>query len=92
MADGAKVFTSACAIWLKNYVITNEQRNQLLIIRNSLRSDANLADTSLKEALQSDFLKNIRDSDEHLHETEGGCALWIKREWVRSLHRTHTAG
>ncbi len=55
-------------------------------------SDANLMDTSLKEALQSDFLKMIRDSDEHLHETEGGCALWIKREWLRSLHSTHTTG
>jgi hypothetical protein len=49
-------------------------------------------DTSLKEALQSDFLKMIRDSDEHLHETEGGCALWVKREWVRSLHSTHIEG
>ena len=118
------------------WVVTNEQRNQLKIIRDVLRtefralfitvpgdeeeiggclsagkgfihinaegdvepcpfapySDANLMDTSLKEALQSDFLKEIRDSEEHLHETEGGCALWIKREWLRSLHNQHITG
>jgi len=118
----------------EDWVITDEQRNQLMIIRNSLRSefralfitvpgdeeeiggclsagkgfihinaegdvepcpfapysDANLRDISLKEALQSDFLKMIRESEEHLHETEGGCALWIKREWLRSLHSSHT--
>jgi hypothetical protein len=49
-------------------------------------------DTTLKEALQSDFLKMIRESEVQLHETEGGCALWIKREWLRSLHSTHTTG
>jgi hypothetical protein len=40
---------------------------------------------SLKDALQSKFLKSIRESNEHLSETEGGCALWVKREWVRSM-------
>ncbi len=48
-------------------------------------SDANLRDSSLKEALQSEFLKRIRQNHGHLSETEGGCALWIEREWVRSL-------
>jgi len=48
-------------------------------------SDMNLRDSSLKEALQSEFLKAIRENQNQLHETEGGCALWIKREWVRSL-------
>jgi MoaA/NifB/PqqE/SkfB family radical SAM enzyme len=120
----------------EDWVLTDYQRNQLMVTRNSLRSefralfitvpgdeeeiggclsagkgfihinaegdvepcpfapysDANLMETSLKEALQSEFLKMIRESDEHLHETEGGCALWIKREWVRSLHSTHTLG
>lgn len=120
----------------EDWVITVEQRNQLMITRNLLRSefralfitvpgdeeeiggclsagkgfihinaegdvepcpfapysDANLMDTTLKEALQSDFLKMIRESEEQLHETEGGCALWIKREWLRSLHSTHTTG
>ncbi len=51
-------------------------------------SDSNLRDLSLKEALKSEFLKTIRQSHEQLSETEGGCALWVKREWVRSLiHR-----
>ncbi len=48
-------------------------------------SDTNLKDTPLKEALQSKFLKAIRQNHDKLHETEGGCALWVKREWVQSL-------
>jgi len=48
-------------------------------------SDTNLKDTPLKEALQSDFLRAIRQNHEQLNETEGGCALWVKREWVQSL-------
>jgi MoaA/NifB/PqqE/SkfB family radical SAM enzyme len=48
-------------------------------------SDTNLRDLSLQEALQSDFMKAIRENSEQLHETEGGCALWLKREWVKSL-------
>ena len=48
-------------------------------------SDANLRDSSLKDALQSDFLRSIRENRESLSETEGGCALWVEREWVRSL-------
>jgi MoaA/NifB/PqqE/SkfB family radical SAM enzyme len=48
-------------------------------------SDANLRDSSLKDALQSEFLRAIRQNHDQLHETEGGCALWIKQEWVRSL-------
>lgn len=50
-------------------------------------SDANLRDSSLKEALQSEFLRTIRQNHDKLRETEGGCALWIEREWVRSLLR-----
>jgi hypothetical protein len=41
--------------------------------------------SSLKDALWSEFLKVIRDKHEHLTETQGGWALWIEREWVRSL-------
>jgi len=48
-------------------------------------SDTNLNESSLKDALQSEFLKKIRQNHEHLSETEGGCALWIKREWVKSV-------
>ena len=51
-------------------------------------SDTNLRDMSLKEALQSEFLKAIRQNREELKETEGGCALWAKREWLRSLLHT----
>lgn len=48
-------------------------------------SDANIRNTPLREALQSDFLKQIRLNHEQLKETEGGCALWVKREWVKTL-------
>jgi MoaA/NifB/PqqE/SkfB family radical SAM enzyme len=51
-------------------------------------SDTNLRDMSLKDALQSEFLKKIRENHGHLNETEGGCALWVEREWVRSLLHT----
>ncbi|UCE21097.1 MAG: radical SAM protein, partial [Candidatus Aminicenantes bacterium] len=51
-------------------------------------SDVNLKDSTLKKALQSEFLRTIRQNHDQLHETEGGCALWIKREWVRSLLHT----
>ncbi|MFC2062763.1 radical SAM protein [Chloroflexota bacterium] len=52
-------------------------------------SDSSLRDMPLKEALKSDFLKKIRDNHEHLSEAEGGCALWVEREWVRSLLHSH---
>ena len=48
-------------------------------------SDANLNNLPLKEALQSEFLKKIRENHEQLSETEGGCALWAKRGWAASL-------
>jgi len=48
-------------------------------------SDTNLKEFSLKQALQSTFLKTIRDNHQMLRETKGGCALWDQREWVRSL-------
>jgi len=47
-------------------------------------SDTNLNDVSLKEALQSKMLKTIRENPGQLEETHG-CALWQKREWVKSL-------
>jgi MoaA/NifB/PqqE/SkfB family radical SAM enzyme len=50
-------------------------------------SDVSLRRLSLREALQSDFLREIRESDVHLSETEGGCALWAHRDWVLSLLR-----
>jgi MoaA/NifB/PqqE/SkfB family radical SAM enzyme len=48
-------------------------------------SDTGVNDVSLKDALQSDFLRKIRENHEMLTETAGGCALWEKRDWVRSL-------
>ncbi|MCL5073057.1 MAG: hypothetical protein M1308_19540, partial [Actinobacteria bacterium] len=48
-------------------------------------SDTNLKNLSLKDALNSEFLKKIRESHETLKGTRGGCALWENREWVKSL-------
>jgi MoaA/NifB/PqqE/SkfB family radical SAM enzyme len=48
-------------------------------------SDKSIKDVSLKEALQSDFLKRIRQIPEISKYTGGGCALWKNRERVRSL-------
>lgn len=48
-------------------------------------SDTNLKETSLKEALKSNFLKTVRENHHKLTENEGGCALWSNRDWVRRL-------
>lgn len=48
-------------------------------------SDASLKEMSLVEALQSSFLRRIREQEEHLRSSPGECALWANREWVRSL-------
>lgn len=48
-------------------------------------SDTSLMNMSLQDALKSDFLKAIRDKHRNFTETQGGCSLWIEREWVRSL-------
>lgn len=48
-------------------------------------SDVSLRQMPLRQALQSDLLRAIRSSDVHLSETQGGCALWVHREWVESL-------
>ncbi len=48
-------------------------------------SDSSLRNMSLKDALQSEFLKRIRENHGQLSEAEGGCALWVEREWVQSL-------
>jgi hypothetical protein len=47
-------------------------------------SDTNLKHLTLRDALQSKMLKTIRENHGQLEETHG-CALWEKREWVRSL-------
>ena len=48
-------------------------------------SDVNLKDVTLKEALQSRLLKEIRKNQSMLDESEGGCSLWANRKWVESL-------
>jgi len=48
-------------------------------------SDVNLRETTLKEALQSRLLKEIRENQTMLDESGGGCSLWANREWVQSL-------
>jgi MoaA/NifB/PqqE/SkfB family radical SAM enzyme len=48
-------------------------------------SDMNLNNVSLKDALNSDFLKKIRENHAQIHGTGGSCALWEKREMVQSL-------
>jgi MoaA/NifB/PqqE/SkfB family radical SAM enzyme len=113
----------------EGWLLTSEQRQELLSVRNSLRSqypalfvaipgdeeeiggclsagrgfihvnatgdvepcpfapysDVNLKDVSLKDALQSELLEKIRLNHGRLSEAEGGCALWVEREWVKSL-------
>jgi MoaA/NifB/PqqE/SkfB family radical SAM enzyme len=53
-------------------------------------SDTNLKNVPLKEALQSKMLKTIRENHGELKEIQG-CALWEKREWVKSLAKPGTA-
>lgn len=48
-------------------------------------SDANLRDQSLKDALQSNLCKKIREVPELARETGGGCILWKERKRVASL-------
>lgn len=48
-------------------------------------ADMSLKKTSLKEALQSPFLRTIRENHHRLKETRGGCALWANREWMESI-------
>jgi MoaA/NifB/PqqE/SkfB family radical SAM enzyme len=48
-------------------------------------SDTSVRDTSLAEALRSPLLAAIRENHGRLTETQGGCALWAERDWVRSL-------
>lgn len=48
-------------------------------------SDTNIKDLSLKEALKSRLLREIRDNHHLLKESRGGCALKENRAWVESL-------
>ena len=48
-------------------------------------SDTNLNEKSLKEALNSDFLRTIRENHNLLTEGKTGCALWENRDYVKTL-------
>jgi len=48
-------------------------------------SDTNLRNTSLKDALRSKLLSDIRAGEDNLARAKGGCALFENREWVQSL-------
>jgi MoaA/NifB/PqqE/SkfB family radical SAM enzyme len=48
-------------------------------------SDTSLYETSLRDALGSEFLMRIREKHSQLTETSGGCALWAQREWLKTL-------
>ena len=48
-------------------------------------SDTNLKEASLREVLASKFLEAIRDEPHSLEDSQSGCALFDKEDWVRSL-------
>jgi len=48
-------------------------------------SDTSVRELSLAEALRSPLLAAIRENHGRLTETQGGCALWAERDWVRTL-------
>ena len=39
----------------------------------------------LKDALRSRLFQKLRENRDQLMESNGGCALWKKPEWVKSL-------
>jgi MoaA/NifB/PqqE/SkfB family radical SAM enzyme len=48
-------------------------------------SDMNLRKVSLKDALNSDFLRKIRENHAQLHSSDGSCGLWAKRDMVKDF-------
>ena len=53
-------------------------------------SDVNLRNVPLAEGLASPLLRAIRENHDLLRETNGGCALWEKRELVKELVTANT--
>lgn len=51
-------------------------------------SDTDLRYGSLKEALHSRFLQEIRNNHRLLKEGKGGCALWANKSWVKDLEES----
>ncbi|OPY30416.1 MAG: pyrroloquinoline quinone biosynthesis protein PqqE [Methanocella sp. PtaU1.Bin125] len=48
-------------------------------------SDSSVLDMPLKDALNSRLFKALQEHRDQLMESNGGCALWKKPEWVKSL-------
>jgi len=48
-------------------------------------SDTSVLNVSLKEALNSPLFRALQANRDKLMESNGGCALWKKPEWVKSL-------
>lgn len=48
-------------------------------------SDSSVLDMPLKDALNSRLFKALQANRDRLMESNGGCALWKKPEWVKSL-------
>ena len=45
----------------------------------------NLKETSLREALESEFLKVLKENHMKWKSKDGGCGLWANREWVEEV-------
>jgi MoaA/NifB/PqqE/SkfB family radical SAM enzyme len=54
-------------------------------------SDVSLREMPLLEALQSEFLRRIREQESRLERSSQECALWTNRDWLRSLLADPTA-
>jgi MoaA/NifB/PqqE/SkfB family radical SAM enzyme len=48
-------------------------------------SDSSILDMPLREALNSRLFKSLQANRDQLMESNGGCALWKKTDWVKSL-------
>ncbi len=48
-------------------------------------SDTSILDVPLREALNSRLFRALRENRDQLMESNGGCALWKKPEWVKTL-------
>ena len=48
-------------------------------------SETNIKNIGLREALQSPFMKLLRENHDKLSESNGGCTLWSNREWVEKM-------
>lgn len=51
-------------------------------------SDTNINETSLKDALNSKFLRTIRNEPHSLENSSSGCVLFDKVAWIKSLLTT----